>query len=318
MVGCVMSDTLTAGSHQRESSHSLSPHGPPQMSQCDGILEHMEQLLGRFQSDLGKVSDEIRALQVQSQAMSTRLRNRRAIENKLGAFVEAMAVPEDMIAGIMEAEVGWGEGGRGWMSGRVVGLQDRLAPLQAERASSALHASQHITPHSPTNCMPPPKGQRGVPGAPPGAGPQGQVPARRRHGAGQPVPARRRGGAGEASDQGRHQGGGGWGGRARCCVGKRVLGGGVAGTAQRLTSWTQRSATSTAPNRPPPPPGPRVPPGAPLPAAQAQDQHLHHPAERAAQVQVLCALRTGARGGHIRRGVCVGGGSVTWFWLKSN
>jgi len=82
------------------------------MSQCDGILDHMEQLLGKFQSDLGKVSDEIRALQVQSQAMSTRLRNRRAIENKLGAFVDAMAVPEEMVAGIMEAEVG-----AGWVVG---------------------------------------------------------------------------------------------------------------------------------------------------------------------------------------------------------
>lgn len=35
-----------------------------QIMRCDGILEHMESLLGRFQSDLGQVSDEIRTLQV--------------------------------------------------------------------------------------------------------------------------------------------------------------------------------------------------------------------------------------------------------------
>jgi hypothetical protein len=94
----------------------------PQITQCDGILEHMEQLLGKFQSDLGKVSDEIRALQVQSQAMSTRLKNRRTIENRLGAFIEAMAVPEEMVAGIMDAEVGRGRG-----RGRRRGVQEAVA-----------------------------------------------------------------------------------------------------------------------------------------------------------------------------------------------
>jgi hypothetical protein len=38
----------------------------PQIQRCDGILEHMEGLLGRFQSDLGQVSDEIRTLQVRT------------------------------------------------------------------------------------------------------------------------------------------------------------------------------------------------------------------------------------------------------------
>jgi hypothetical protein len=37
-----------------------------QIQRCDGILEHMEGLLGRFQSDLGQVSDEIRTLQVRA------------------------------------------------------------------------------------------------------------------------------------------------------------------------------------------------------------------------------------------------------------
>lgn len=41
-----------------------------QIMRCDGILEHMEGLLGRFQSDLGQVSDEIRTLQVGHAAYS--------------------------------------------------------------------------------------------------------------------------------------------------------------------------------------------------------------------------------------------------------
>ncbi len=77
-----------------------------QIKDCDAILEHMEGMLGGFQADLGKVSDEIRALQVQSQTMSTKLKNRRLAENKLGQFVEQMAVSEDIVAGIMDAEVG--------------------------------------------------------------------------------------------------------------------------------------------------------------------------------------------------------------------
>jgi hypothetical protein len=68
----------------------------------------MEELLGKFQTDLGQVSDEIRQLQVQSQTMSTKLKNRRAAENKLGAFVEQMAVPEDLINSVLDAEVGGG------------------------------------------------------------------------------------------------------------------------------------------------------------------------------------------------------------------
>jgi hypothetical protein len=65
----------------------------------------MEGLLGKFQTDLGQVSDEIRQLQVQSQTMSTKLKNRRAAENKLGAFVEQMAVSEDLVTSVIESEV---------------------------------------------------------------------------------------------------------------------------------------------------------------------------------------------------------------------
>jgi hypothetical protein len=39
-----------------------------QIKHCDSILEHMEGLLGKFQADLGQVSEEIRALQVRAAA----------------------------------------------------------------------------------------------------------------------------------------------------------------------------------------------------------------------------------------------------------
>eukprot|EP00803_Ostreobium_quekettii_P002813 evm.model.scf_2163.2 EVM.evm.TU.scf_2163.2 scf_2163:7928-8191(+) len=65
----------------------------------------MEKLLGKFQTDLGQVSEEIRQLQTQSQSMSVKLKNRRAAEEKLGAFIERLAVPNDLIHGIIEAEV---------------------------------------------------------------------------------------------------------------------------------------------------------------------------------------------------------------------
>lgn len=65
----------------------------------------MEKMLGKFQTDLGQVSEEIRQLQSQSQTMSIKLKNRRAAEEKLGAFIERLAVPNDLIHGIMEAEV---------------------------------------------------------------------------------------------------------------------------------------------------------------------------------------------------------------------
>ena len=62
-------------------------------------------MLGRFQTDLGQVSEEIRQLQSQSQTMSVKLRNRRAAEERLGNFVDRIAVPNDMITSVLESEV---------------------------------------------------------------------------------------------------------------------------------------------------------------------------------------------------------------------
>lgn len=44
-------------------------------------------------------------LQVQSQTMSTKLRNRRAVEDKLGGFLEQVVVSEDLISSVLDSEV---------------------------------------------------------------------------------------------------------------------------------------------------------------------------------------------------------------------
>lgn len=78
---------------------------PWQISACDEILAGMEEVLGRFQGDLGNISTEIRALQEQSQSMSVRLRNRRAAESRLTVFLENVAVPPSLIEGIVSGNV---------------------------------------------------------------------------------------------------------------------------------------------------------------------------------------------------------------------
>lgn len=87
----------------QESSTMVALH--EQIRSSDAILANMELLLGKFQTELGRVSEEIRQLQVQSQTMGTKLRNRRATEQHLGAFVEQMAVSEPMVVNILDAEV---------------------------------------------------------------------------------------------------------------------------------------------------------------------------------------------------------------------
>ena len=75
-----------------------------QISSCDCILETMEEMLGKFQNDLGNISSEIRALQEQSQSMSVRLRNRKAAELQLGSFLDSLALPAPLIDGILQPQ----------------------------------------------------------------------------------------------------------------------------------------------------------------------------------------------------------------------
>lgn len=70
------------------------------------MLLHLENLLGKFQSDLGTVSDEIKQLQAESSTLGTKLRNRKAAEAKIGAFVERLTVSEELINAVFDVEVG--------------------------------------------------------------------------------------------------------------------------------------------------------------------------------------------------------------------
>lgn len=79
-----------------------------QISDCDNILASMEEMLGKFQSDLGNISTEIRSLQEQSQSMSLKLKNRKGAEQQLGTFIENIAIPGNLIDGIMQTDVGEG------------------------------------------------------------------------------------------------------------------------------------------------------------------------------------------------------------------
>lgn len=76
-----------------------------QISSCDNILATMEDMLGKFQADLGNISTEIRALQEQSQTMSVKLKNRKGTEQKLSQFIESVAIPPALIEGTLQAEV---------------------------------------------------------------------------------------------------------------------------------------------------------------------------------------------------------------------
>lgn len=73
-----------------------------QISSCDNILATMEDMLGKFQADLGNISTEIRALQEQSQTMSIKLKNRKGTEQKLSQFIESVAIPPALIEGTLQ------------------------------------------------------------------------------------------------------------------------------------------------------------------------------------------------------------------------
>lgn len=86
-----------------ESDNLASLHS--QIQSCDAVLEHMESLLGGFQSNLGTISDEIKQLQEESYSMNISLNNRKAVEEKLGSFVDSIVLPPRLITGICEGEV---------------------------------------------------------------------------------------------------------------------------------------------------------------------------------------------------------------------
>jgi hypothetical protein len=57
----------------------------------------MSSMLGGFQSDLGKLSNEIKHLQEESYSMHIQLKNRQALETQLSSYLSDLVVPPDVI-----------------------------------------------------------------------------------------------------------------------------------------------------------------------------------------------------------------------------
>ncbi|KAL4424816.1 hypothetical protein ABPG77_011066, partial [Micractinium sp. CCAP 211/92] len=107
-----------------------------QIKDCDGILVQMEGMLGRFQSDLGNISSEIRALQEQSSSMSVRLKNRRIVQERLETFIEHVSIPPQLILASSRQAAG-GEMGEEFV-GHLQALASKLttSPATTRRASA--------------------------------------------------------------------------------------------------------------------------------------------------------------------------------------
>ncbi|KAL7753618.1 Vacuolar protein sorting-associated protein 52 [Sorochytrium milnesiophthora] len=80
-----------------------SLHG--QIKSCDAFLERMERMLSGFQTDLKNVSGEIQSLQDQSTLLNVKLRNRHAVQTRLGGVLDGIVIPPDLIRKVFEAEV---------------------------------------------------------------------------------------------------------------------------------------------------------------------------------------------------------------------
>lgn len=69
-----------------------------QMEECDRVLGRMEEMLHGFQADLGEISSEIKHLQDDSLSMNIKLKNRRAVEDKLHDFLDNAQLPAQVAA----------------------------------------------------------------------------------------------------------------------------------------------------------------------------------------------------------------------------
>ena len=75
------------------------------LQQCDDVLARTQETLLGFQADLGGISDEIRHLQQQSLSMGVQLRNRRAAEARIGAFLERLVLPPGAARHLCDGDV---------------------------------------------------------------------------------------------------------------------------------------------------------------------------------------------------------------------
>ena len=115
------------------------------LGQCDSVLVDMQDMLHEFQFHIGKISSEIKQLQDDSMVMSVKLRNRRAGERRLHAFLDSVAVSEEMVRTLCDAPLDEK------FVEAVVALNRKIAFLRtnvplsrgAERRDSAARARAH-------------------------------------------------------------------------------------------------------------------------------------------------------------------------------
>ena len=121
-----------------ESDNLVALHG--QIEGCDAILREMESLLLGFKNDLGKISSEIKSLQDQSSTMGTKLRNRKAAEYSLSAFVEDVTLAPDLVLAIADGEVS-----EAYLR-RLVELDRHLEFMRTDASASASAAARDVAP----------------------------------------------------------------------------------------------------------------------------------------------------------------------------
>jgi hypothetical protein len=92
-----------------------------QMQECDSVLARMQDMLLGFQADLSGISEEIKHLQDESLTMSVKLKNRKAVEERLHSFLENSTITVEFAEKIVSPEVNED------FQLAVVALKDKLA-----------------------------------------------------------------------------------------------------------------------------------------------------------------------------------------------
>lgn len=77
-----------------------------EISECDQALESIEKMLDEFKGSLGQLSSDISSLQMQSQAITLRLTNRKALEENYGSFTREIALTPIFIQQVTNGPVG--------------------------------------------------------------------------------------------------------------------------------------------------------------------------------------------------------------------
>eukprot|EP00656_Telonema_subtile_P012418 TRINITY_DN16251_c0_g1_i1.p1 TRINITY_DN16251_c0_g1~~TRINITY_DN16251_c0_g1_i1.p1 ORF type:complete len:679 (-),score=234.71 TRINITY_DN16251_c0_g1_i1:153-2189(-) len=130
-------ETASVDDYLKESTHLENLHN--EIADCDSVLEDMEHMLTSFQKNLGNISSEIKHLQDESLSMKLKLRNRKAVEAKLRQFIDAVALPPDLISNVCESEVN-----EAYLE-FILALNKKMSCLKDDRARATL-AFQDVEP----------------------------------------------------------------------------------------------------------------------------------------------------------------------------